>query len=122
MKIAALILAAAAAVSAPALASTTVARQASIHHANNGGIRDWYAPNAQGIYLRDRTNRWYYAAFSHACPGVLYDDTIGFDTLGDTRFDRGSRVVTRMGSCALESVTFSPAPAAKGGRTSHAHH
>lgn len=122
MKIAAMTLAAAVAASAPALASTNVARQASIHHANNGGIRDWYAPNARGIYLRDRTNRWYYAAFSNECPGVLQDDTVGFDTFGDSRFDRSSRVVTRFGSCALDSVIASPAPPAKGGPANHAHH
>lgn len=122
MKIPALIVVALSAVSAPAMASMPTVRQASIDHANNGGIRDWHAPNAKGIYLRDRTNRWYYAAFSHACPGVMYDDTVGFDTFGDHRFDRSSRVVTRLGSCAIDSLTASPPPAAKGGRVKPSQH
>lgn len=115
MKIAALVISVAAAAAASASATTVVPRQASINNANNGGIRDWYAPGAHGIYLRDRTNRWYYAAFTYACPGVLYNDTIGFDTFGDHRFDRSSRVVTRQGSCAIDSVSATAAPAAKGG-------
>jgi hypothetical protein len=117
MRAFAIALAVAAAASAASAASPAAVRQASINHFNNESIRDWFAPNANGIYLRDRTNRWYYGAFSHACPGVLYDDTIGFDTFGDSRFDRSSRIVTRFGRCGLDSLTRSPAPLAKGGRS-----
>jgi hypothetical protein len=100
----------------------TLPPQAAIDHAANGGIRDWHAVDAKGLYLRDRTNRWYYAAFRHVCPGILTDARIAFDTHGDHRFDRLSNVVTSTETCAVESLVESPAPAAKGGRVSHAHH
>ncbi|QIK78981.1 hypothetical protein G7077_08805 [Sphingomonas piscis] len=90
--------------------------QAAIHHANNGGIRDWYASNDAGLYLRDRTNRWYYAQFTHRCPGVLDGMTVLFDTHGDHRFDRSSTVRTKTMTCAVRSLVRTQAPAEKGGR------
>lgn len=88
---------------------------ASIDYATTDGIRDWFAENDRGIFLRDRLNRWYYAAFTARCPGVFDRNSVGFDTFGDVRFDRSSRVVTPTMSCALSSLDRVPAPAAKGG-------
>lgn len=117
MQVLSVSIAAAAAVSffVPAHADVRVAPQAAIDHANSGGIRDWHAENSSGVYLRDRTNRWYYASFRHGCPGVLTNPTIAFNTYGDHRFDRSASVITATETCAVESVTVSPAPAAKGG-------
>jgi len=92
---------------------------ASIDYVGRGGIRDWHADDDRGIYLRDRVNRWYYVAFRHSCPGVLYNPTIAFDTNGFNRFDRLSRVVTQTEVCGIESVDCSDAPQAKGGRAAH---
>ena len=94
----------------------TVPGNTAIDYASVDGIRDWHAEDKRGIYLRDRTNRWYYAAFQHECPGVLYNPTVRFDTNGDHRFDRLSRVITQTEVCGIASVQPSAAPAAKGGR------
>jgi hypothetical protein len=91
---------------------------ASIDYAAGGGIRDWHADDDRGVYLRDRTNRWYYAAFRHRCPGVVRDQRIAFDTNGFQRFDRLSSVKTATETCAVESLDRSDAPAAKGGKKS----
>ena len=92
---------------------------ASIDDAARGGIRDWHAEDDRGIYLRDRTNRWYYAAFRHNCPGVLYDQRIAFRTSASNRFDRQSLVQTETETCAVESVDRSDAPEAKGGKAAN---
>ena len=94
----------------------TANEDAAIDYAASGGIRDWHAVDDRGVYLRDRTNRWYYAAFRHRCPGVVRDQRIAFDTNGYHRFDRLSRVVTQTETCAVESLYRTDAPAAKGGK------
>ena len=106
---------AAAAVAAQPVPSASAPGLASIDFVGRGGIRDWHADDDRGIFLRDRANRWYYAAFRHSCPGVLFNPTIAFDTNGFDRFDRSSLVVTQTEVCAVESVDHSAAPAAKGG-------
>lgn len=90
---------------------------AAIDYARGGGIRDWYAEDDRGIFLRDRANRWYYAAFDHRCPGVLYDYRLTFDTDGFTRFDRTSRIQTQTMTCGIAALDASDAPADKGGKT-----
>lgn len=87
---------------------------AAIDYAVGGGIRDWHAVDARGIYLRDRANRWYYAAFDHDCPGVLYDARIEFITDGSNRFDRLGRVKTETMTCGLAALDASPPPTDKG--------
>lgn len=89
---------------------------AAIDYAAGGGVRDWQAVDARGIYLRDRTDRWYYAAFDHSCPGVLYDMRLEFFTDGSNRFDRSGRVQTETMTCGIAALDASPAPADKGGR------
>lgn len=89
---------------------------ASIDDAAGGGIRDFYAVDARGIYLRDRTNRWYYAAFSGPCPGILYDARIEFVTDASRRLDRSSRIRTETMTCGIAALDHSAPPADKGGR------
>lgn len=86
-----------------------------IDFAAGGGIRDWHAADAQGIYVRDSANRWYYARFTAPCPGVLSDPRIEFDTDVVGRFDRFSRVITQTMTCAVDSLQPTVAPDAKGG-------
>jgi hypothetical protein len=92
--------------------------QTAIDHAVNGGIRDWHSDDGAGLYIRDRTNRWYYAQFRHRCPGVLQDMSVVFDTNGSHRFDRLSTVRTSTMTCAVESLYRTEAPPAKGGKAS----
>ena len=92
-----------------AQAAPPAPRETIIKNAANGGIREWYSPNSQSIYLRHRTERWYLVSFLGSCPGVR-SSAIGIkvDTLGT--FDRFSTIVTNQGSCAVKSIVRSPKP------------
>ena len=111
--------------SAPSLAEPVAdappngARETSISYAANGGIRDWHAEDERGIYLMDRTGRWYYARFSHPCFNLPSLQSLVFSTDPATgRFDHFSTVGTGQLSCDVASVVKSRRPAAKGGKVS----
>ena len=84
-------------------------RETIITNAANGGIREWYSPNSESIYLRHRTERWYLVSFLGACPGAR-SSAIGIkvDTLGT--FDRFSTIITDQGPCAVKSIVRSAKP------------
>ena len=95
-------------------AGTAPQRQAAIDHANQGGIADWYASDDSGIFVMDRTGRWYRAEFVGSCPRVTLQNTIAFRTSVTGRLDALGSVVTADGVCPLRSLTRSERPAAKG--------
>lgn len=117
MKAALLPLAAAAALGAcaPTQLQPVTAADTAIPFAANGGIRDWYANSERSIYLRDRTGRWYLAAFNGLCPRLPAAQTIQFETDAGGSFDRFSSIVTEYGRCQVGSVVPAQAPLAKGG-------
>lgn len=92
-------------------------KEVGISYAANGGIRDWHAEDENGIYLMDRTGRWYYARFSHRCFNLPSLQSLVFTTDPATgRFDHFSTVGTGQLSCDVASVVKAERPAAKGGK------
>lgn len=97
------------------MSAASPAGRSAIDYAAGGGIRDWHAEDANGIFIRDSANNWHYARFTGPCPGVVREQQIAFepDPLG--RFDELSRVRTQTETCAVASIQASQPPAAKGG-------
>ncbi len=102
--------------SAVAATPTLSPREATIHDASSGGIRDWHADDERSIYLRDRTGRWYQAFFQGPCPGVQHSPSIGVKTDLLGQFDRFSAIETYLGLCSVGSVVRSAKPLAIGNR------
>lgn len=114
-----LILALAAVVAQPALASepvtSPVGAEVSIPFAAHGGIRDWERESDRSILLRDRGNRWYRATFVGTCPRVGYGGGLVFETDAAGTFDRFSSIRSEYGICQVGSLVRAAAPASKGG-------
>ena len=49
-------------------ATAATAGEVSIPFANSGGIHDWRADGAQGMWIEEAGGRWFYAGFSSQCP------------------------------------------------------
>ncbi|HEY0028553.1 MAG TPA: DUF6491 family protein [Allosphingosinicella sp.] len=86
-----------------------------ISFASRGGIQDWHADSDRSIYIMDRMGRWYYATLSAPCPGLRFQNQLGFDTGPLGEFDTWGSVLTRDQRCHVETLVTSPAPQAKGG-------
>ena len=101
------------ALATPASADAPLA-PARIAFANSGGIADFYARNEDGIYLLDRTGRWYYADFHGPCPRLPSLPDVGFDTGVAGDFDSFSSVLADGLRCSVNSVVRTKRPAEVG--------
>ncbi|HET7816253.1 MAG TPA: DUF6491 family protein [Sphingomicrobium sp.] len=99
----------------PVAVQPVTAGDTSIAFAANGGIRDWHANGEQGIYLRDRSGRWYLATFNGVCPNLPAAQTIAFGTDAAGTLDRFSSITTEYARCQIGTIVRSQAPAGKGG-------
>lgn len=83
---------------------------ASIVFPNYGAIRNFEADGDRGIWLEDRSRRWYYGEFMGPCRGLQFEQAIGFDTGGLSRFDRFSKIIVRDDVCTLSSLVTAEKP------------
>jgi hypothetical protein len=104
------------AASPAAVPAQRIGTQTAIDFAGGGGIRDWHAEDEQSIYIMDRMGRWYHATFSHRCARLPNSGTVHFETDALGRFDHFSQVHTSWGTCQVDRIVRSHAPAAKGGK------
>jgi len=99
-----------------AVSAQRIGTRTAIDYAGGGGIRDWHAEDERSIYIMDRMGKWYYATFSHRCMRLPNSGTVYFETDALGRFDEFSQVHTNWGTCQVDTIVRSHAPAAKGGR------
>ena len=112
------ILAAAAALAAPALASgpPPKAAEASIPFPHHRGIRSFEAENDEIVYLQASNRRWYRAELTSHCWGLSFANAIGFDTRGSSSFDRYSSIIVEGQRCQLASLVQVDEPPSKAKR------
>ncbi|HEX8573612.1 MAG TPA: DUF6491 family protein [Allosphingosinicella sp.] len=111
-----LILAAAAAFSAPALAAQPAADRAetSIPFVSQPrSIRSFKAPTDDLVYLKDRRGRWYRAELGSTCVGLRWANAIGYDARGGLSLSRGSSILVEGQRCMIVSLTRSEPPPRK---------
>ncbi len=117
MKIATLLILAAATLVAPLHAKKPVPHvwpelgiETDIVFPNNGAIRNFEANGSDGIWLEDRQRRWYYATLAGGCQGLSFAKAIGFDTRGSSRFDKFSAIIVRGDKCPVLSLVTAEKP------------
>lgn len=84
--------------------------EASIVFPDYGAIRNFEADGDHGIWIEDQRSRWYYGEFIGPCQGLQFENAIGFDTDGSSRFDRFSKVIVRDDVCQLHSFVTAEKP------------
>lgn len=112
-----LLLAAAAAVAAPALAEPAARpAEASIPFADHRhAIRDFEAPDDETVYLQDRRRDWYRAEVGH-CDGLKWAQALGYDTRGSLSLDSFGAILVEGRRCPILSLTRSDGPPRKAKR------
>ena len=93
------------------IGSAAAAQNASIPFINQGGIRDWQAPNERTLYVQGRNRQWFRAELAGVCRGLDSVNSIGFDTGHSNRFDRFSSVTVRGQRCRVTSLERVDGPA-----------
>lgn len=81
-----------------------------IPFANNGGIDNFRPDGDYGLWIQDRTNRWYYATFFGRCSGLTFAQSVGFETDATSSFDRFSSVRVEGRKCAVNSLVTAEKP------------
>jgi len=116
----ALILAAAAALAAPAQADRVPPpphdAEASIPFVRFGGIRNWEERGDDVLYLQDQHLNWYRVQLHGGCRELAFATAIGIDTRGSPNFDRFSAIRVGGDLCNVASVTRSAPPPKKAKR------
>lgn len=87
-------------------AEEAAARSAEIPFANHGGIRDWKADGTRGLWVQDRSTRWYYATLMGPCRGLDFANTIAFETGPSGVLDAHGAIRVRNGSMPLLYCPF----------------
>ncbi len=85
-----------------------------IPFAAHDGIENWEADGSKGLWIQARDHRWYYAKLFAPCPGLPFNETLGFKFGPGGELDRWSEVVTRdAGRCSFTSLVASDGPPRK---------
>lgn len=86
------------------------AAQVSIPFADLGGIRSYQASSNDALLLEGRNDQWYRAELFGPCPGLQFDDAIGFVLEPSGRFDRFSSIIVDGQRCSVRSLTRTAEP------------
>jgi Family of unknown function (DUF6491) len=79
-----------------------------------GSLYNFEADSDRGVYLQDRTRRWYYARVLGPCIGLSFAQRIGVDTrFGGNQLDRTGTLLVDRDSCRIDSLTTSNGPPPK---------
>jgi hypothetical protein len=79
-----------------------------------GSLYNFEADSDRGVYLQDRSRRWYYARVLAPCIGLSFAQRIGVDTrFGGNQLDRTGTLLVDSDSCRIDSLTTSAGPPAK---------
>jgi hypothetical protein len=112
-----LLIAAAAALSAPAAASPApaapVGQEARIPFAAFGGVRNFEPNGREAVYLQDRGRNWYLARLFAPCEGLPWAHSLGIDNRGSGSVDRFSTLLVEGERCQIQSLTRSGPPPKK---------
>ena len=81
----------------------------------DGLFREFTADrNGDGVYLRDRSNNWYFARFEQRCAALWETSVVGFKKDANHRIASGSSVVVPKDGghdeCRIAQLTHSDAP------------
>jgi hypothetical protein len=89
--------------------------EASIPFVDHGGIYNYEVDRGgEGLWIQDRSRKWYYARFFTRCSDLPYAFQIGVKSWGasDT-LDRGSTILVGHDRCAISSLVRSGPPPKK---------
>lgn len=95
----------AAAVPAAQAAADAEQPQARIHFVSHGGIRDWQADGNRGLFVQDRSKRWYYVRLATPAFDLQFASTIGIIGGPTDTFDRWSSILVSGQRYMVQSVT-----------------
>ena len=89
--------------------------EAEIPFVNHGGIYNFVADRGGvGVYLQDRSRKWYYARFFNRCNDLPYAFRVGFKSWGGSdTLDRGSTIIAGHEQCRIASLVRSGPPPKK---------
>lgn len=83
---------------------------ASIPFADLGGIENWRVVDDQTLYIEGRSGHWYRAELMAPCPGLRFEDAVGFVIEPTGSFERFSSILVDGRECHLKSLTKSEEP------------
>ena len=103
------------ALATPTQSAPVAPKETVIHHAANGGIRNFQPgpPRSSVVYLQDRRLKWYRVTLTGPCLPDRSLQAISFKTDSTGTFDRFSQIASRRypgRTCGVRSIVDSPAP------------
>ena len=85
--------------------------EVSVPFISMNNLRDFRADGDQGVWLQDRSRRWFYARTLGPCMGLPFAVRIGVDTrFGGNQLDRTGTLLVDRQRCPLTSLTASNGP------------
>ncbi|HEX7115507.1 MAG TPA: DUF6491 family protein [Steroidobacter sp.] len=83
---------------------------ASIPFADLGGIENWRVMDDETLYIEGRSGQWYRAELMAPCPGLRFEEAVGFVVEPTGSFERFSSILVDGRECHLKSLTRSEEP------------
>lgn len=95
----------------PGWPADQLGKEVSIPFIAMNNLHDFRADGEQGVWLQDRSRRWYYARVLGPCPGLPFAVRLGVDTrFGGNQLDRTGTLLVDGQRCQLTSLTASGGP------------
>ena len=94
-------------------------KEASIPFVRLGEVYDFEADSDRGVYLQDRSRKWYYASILGPCTNLPFATRIGVKTRGLDSLDRFGSILVDGQDCQIDRLVTSGPPPKKAKKQKH---
>jgi hypothetical protein len=94
-------------------------KEASIPFVRLGQIYDFEADGDRGVYLQDRSRKWYYASIMGPCMNLPFVTRIGVKTRGLDSLDHFGSILVDGQDCKIDRLVTSGPPLKKAKKPKH---
>lgn len=94
-------------------------KEASIPFVRLGQVYDFEADSDRGVYLQDRSRKWYYASIIGPCINLPFATRIGVKTRGLDSLDRFGSILVDGQDCKIDRLMTSGPPPKKAKKPKH---